>query len=296
MEKYNLTPADIENGINRILAEAYSSSTVSENPTIIFISAGPGAGKTAVESHFKRDFRARGERAYILNSDKIAKFHPQYEDAIEELPEECYRITRQFVRPAAPRIFDDLMNKKINIINENTLDKGESDIELVKKLKAHGYKVSVNIIATDLFESRLSCYERDAAMLKVGLTPRGCSIETQKRMYNSFVPEVKKLEEHGLCDEVNVYIRGENISKPPVLRYSKHEKNGYIDFEEALNVERALQREKLLKDPTTYLQRIKNVKEIVEEYGVNEALTRDTLNALQELQNDFIAELGRDER
>ena len=127
MDKYNLTPVDIQTGINRLLADAYASSTVSNNPSLIYISAGPGAGKTAIEMHFKNEFKDKGEKAYSINSDKIAEFHPNYEDALEELPEECYRITRQFVRPAAPKIYEELMENKINIINENTLEVDEID-------------------------------------------------------------------------------------------------------------------------------------------------------------------------
>lgn len=295
MDKYNLTPVDIQTGINRLLADAYASSTVSNNPSLIYISAGPGAGKTAIEMHFKNEFKDKGEKAYSINSDKIAEFHPNYEDALEELPEECYRITRQFVRPAAPKIYEELMENKINIINENTLDKGDSDIELTRKFKEHGYKVIVNIIATDLFESRLSCYEREAAMLLASLTPRGCSKETQIRMYDAFVPEIKKLDELGLCDDINVYVRGENINKPPILKYSKEKNSTYHNFNDALVEERAKQRQKLLEDPENYLFRIKSAKNTIANYGVNEQLTQNSLNGLDELQNDFLQELAKNE-
>lgn len=295
MEKYNLTPIDIQMGINRLLTDAYASSTISNNPSLIYISAGPGAGKTAIEMHFKKEFKDRGEKAYSINSDKIAEFHPNYEEALEELPEECYRITRQFVRPAAPKIYEELMNNKINIINENTLDKGDSDIELTRKFKEHGYKVIVNVIATDLFESRLSCYEREAAMLLASLTPRGCSKETQIRMYDAFVPEIKKLDDLGLCDDINVYIRGENINKPPILKFSKTMNNTYNNFNEALIKERAKQRQKLLEDPENYLSRIKNAKSTIVNYGVNEQLTQNSLNGLNELQSDFLQELAKNE-
>ena len=295
MEKYNLTPIDIQMGINRLLTDAYASSTISNNPSLIYISAGPGAGKTAIEMHFKKEFKDKGEKAYSINSDKIAEFHPNYEEALEELPEECYRITRQFVRPAAPKIYEELMNNKINIINENTLDKGDSDIELTRKFKEHGYKIIVNVIATDLFESRLSCYEREAAMLLASLTPRGCSKETQIRMYDAFVPEIKKLDDLGLCDDINVYIRGENINKPPILKFSKTMNNTYNNFNEALIKERAKQRQKLLEEPENYLSRIKNAKNTIVNYGVNEQLTQNSLNGLNELQSDFLQELAKNE-
>ena len=152
MSKYELTPADIKLGIDRVLADAYASSTVSDSPTIIYIAAGPGAGKTSIERYFITKFKnEKGERPYVLNSDMIAEFHPNYDEAIEELPEECYRITRQFVRPATPIIFNELMKSRINLINENLLDKGDYDIDIARKLKANGYKISINIMGNRFF-------------------------------------------------------------------------------------------------------------------------------------------------
>ena len=221
MGKYDLTMSDIDLGIKRILSEAYATATISDNPELIYISAGPGAGKTALEIYYKKLFKDRGEKIFDINSDKIAEFHPQYEEALQELPEECYRITRQFVRPVTPRVFDELSRTHISIINENTLDKGEYDVANARKFKGQGYRISVCVMATDMFESRLSCYEREANTLLIGLHPRGCSKETQERMYNSFIDGIQQLDSLGLLDDIQVYIRGENINKPPVLKYSK---------------------------------------------------------------------------
>ena len=66
MGKYDLTPADIQAGINRLLADAYSSSTVSSNPTLVYISAGPGSGKTAVEVYFKKKFKKTDLRDIVI--------------------------------------------------------------------------------------------------------------------------------------------------------------------------------------------------------------------------------------
>ena len=46
--------------------------------------------------------------------------------------------------------------------------------------------------------------------------------------------EIKKLDDFGLCDDINVYIRGENINKPPILKFSKTMNNTYNNFNEAL--------------------------------------------------------------
>ena len=298
MEKYKLTQKDIEEGVNRILLDVYASSTISNKPNLIQIVAGPGAGKTSVEAHFRDLLKKENEKPYTLDSDKIAQFHPDYEEVVKELPEDGYRITRQFVRPVAPVVFDELMKKHISIINENVLNKGESDIEQAKKFKKNGYKVLVNVMATDLFESRLSCYERNAAMLLAGLTPRGASKITQENMYNCFVDEIRQLEQLGFCDEINVYIRGENINEPPVLKYSSKggNENKYRDFYEAIVEERRHQREKLTSNPEEYFQRIEDAKKIIAEHRIKEELTNNLLIELEELKEDFKKEIEKTEK
>lgn len=139
----------------------------------------------------------------------------------------------------------------------------------------------------------MSCYERDAAMLLAGLSPRGCSKENQRRMYNSFITGIQRLDEIGLCDELNVYIRGENINKPPILKYSKNIESEYSNFIDAINAERAKQRKILLANPSQYLQRIESAKQIISKYGINKELVEDSLKSLQELQEDFIIELTK---
>lgn len=292
MGNYELTKNDIDMGINRILTEAYATATVSDHPRLIYISAGPGAGKTAIEIFYKKQFKSNDERAFDINSDKIAEFHPKYEEALQELPEECYRITRQFVRPATPIIFDKLRENHINIINENTLDKGDYDVESARKFKESGYSISVNVMATDLFESRLSCYEREANTLLLGLTPRGCSKETQARMYNAFIDGIQNLDNLGLLDEINVYVRGENQNKPPVLKYQKGD-TSYSNFQEAIHSERAKQRELLLSNPTKYLDRIEAARNTISRYGMVETLTTNALDGLAELEKDYLLEVAK---
>ena len=293
MDKYNLTVSDIEDGIKRFLTDTYVSTRRTENPSIYYIVGGPGAGKTGIETYIKRLLKERGETSAIVNSDKIAEFHPDYDEILEnELPEDCYKYTRQFVRPASPRIFEDLSDKKINIINENTFDKGESDIDLVRKFKQKGYRISINIMATDILESRLSCFEREAAMLKSELTPRGISEETQKRMYNSFMKEIETLQVLGLCDELNVYSRGININKPNLI-YSLGARN-YQGFREAIETERKKQRDKILSDPSNYLLRIEEAIKVINEYGTSDILTKNSIAGLNTLKRDLFKELGNE--
>lgn len=293
MGNYELTISDIKTGIDRCLAEIYASVGYSDKPGIYYVVGGPGAGKTGIESLIKKSLKDQGETSTQIGSDFIATFHPNYEEILEnELPEDCYTLTRQFVRPAAPRIFEEIRKSKINLINENTFDKGQSDIDSVKEFKNAGYRISVNIMATDIFLSRLSCFEREAAMLKSELIPRGISSETQKRMYNSFVQEIQELERLGLCDELNVYTRGDNINKPRLV-YSLND-NTYRDFYEALISARNAQRNDAIANSTEYLLRLDEAKKVISEYGTSEILTQNSLKGIEKLREDFIREIYKE--
>ena len=289
MGKYDLTISDIKLNVDRFLAYIYASAVSSENPQINFIVAGPGAGKSGVEAYLKYKLKKNGERSAIVSSDKIAEYHPNYDEAIEELPEECYRITRQFVRPATPIIFEELRKHKINILNENTFDKGESDIEFVKKFKDAGYKTIINVLATDMFISRLACFEREAKMLECGDSPRCIADDLQNKMYNSFVKEIQQIESMGLADEINVYVRGESINKPNLVYQLGS--NKYRDFVDALNSERANQRKHILANPADYMMKLKNVRDSIRINGINPVLTENSIKGIDKLQSDFISEL-----
>lgn len=293
MGKYDLTENDIQENVNRFLTYIYGTSVSSKNPEVSFIVAGPGAGKSGVEMFLKNQFKERGEKATVVGSDKIAEFHPHYEEIVAELlPAECYCETRRFVRPATPMIYKELKKHKINILNEKVFNKGNSDIEFVKSFKEAGYRVSINIIATHILISKLSCYEREARMLESGDTPRGIGKKHHEKMYNAFVEEIRQLENQNLCDEINVYTRGESINRPQLVYQLGSTR--YQNFEEALYTEREKQRKELLSNPADYLTRIQKVKESIQLNGMNPVLTENSINGLQELQEDFIKELNNE--
>lgn len=293
MGKYDLTEKEINENINRFLTYIYGTATRSKNPKVSFIVAGPGAGKSGIEIYLKNQLRERGERATVIGSDKIAEFHPYYEEILEEtLPAECYRLTREFVRPATPIIYQELQKHRINILNEKVFNKGDTDIEFVKSFKESGYKVSINIMATHIFISKLSCYEREARVLECGDIPRGIEKGHHEKMYNAFVQEVQELAKKGLCDEINVYTRGKSINKPNLV-YQLGNTN-YQSFVEALYSEREKQKRQLIENPIDYLTRIKNAQDSIKINGINKTLTENSINGLQELQKEFIKELNNE--
>ena len=289
MGKYDLTPSDIQFNANAFLTKVYASAKPSAKPTLAYITAGPGAGKTGIEWYLKQKFKEKGKYAIQFGSDILAEYHPYYQEIIDnEKPGDVYTLTREFVRPATPIVLEGMLKRHINIFNENTLDKGDPDIEQARMFKAAGYKIKCNIMATDLFESRLSCYERDARSLEDGVTPRGCSFDTQQRMYNGFVPGVKRLIEEGLLDDIIVFTRGRKMAEPNVVYQMASEmKQPYANFEEAVNEERRKQRIALLENPLPFYERIARARKTISEKGINPVLTKDELDGLDKLQDDF---------
>ena len=51
----------------------------------------------------------------------------------------------------------------------------------------------------------------------------------------------------------------------------------------------------LVANPADYLVRIEDARKTIQEYGTNPELTQNAINGLNELQQDFIIELGKEE-
>lgn len=294
MEKYELNEEEIKNGINRFLAYVYLSATRSEHPKINLIVGGVGSGKSWLTTFLKRQLKEQGENAIVVNSDKIAEFHPYYEEILRtEIPKELYRITRKFVRPAANEIFNDLQKNKISILNENTLNKGESDIEFVKGFRNNGYKIIINVLATDLFVNRLACYEREVEAIKAGDVPRRITKQGHLKTYDGFFQGIHQLESLGLCDEINVYDTGKLGGNPRVVY--KLGDTRYCNFEEAIFSERRRQRKLVIADSKGYLERIASCKRSIQCLEPDSNARALSLEGLDLLEQDFIAEMQKDE-
>lgn len=295
MKDYKLTVDDINTGARRVLVQAYATSTSSANPEIIFITGGAGSGKTSIEKFVRDEYRENNEKPFIVGADMIAEFHPKYEEILEEIPDANvrFKLTREFVRPATSQIFSGLFRNKICIINEKSLNKGQDDINLAKDAREEGYRIRIAIMATDLYESRLSCLERDARELMLGKNPRGASRENQLRMYNSFVTGIKGLQQEKLVDEIQVFRRGKTISNPPEIIYSlmNSASSQFPNFESALYHEREEQRQALFDNSELYFSRLNEVRKTFMKLSEGERL-RIALDEIKMLEGEFRKELN----
>ena len=300
-EKYNLTEEDIRIGIENFFTqlvieaktkkpEAKSLKDISsKSPKISYIVGQPGAGKTSLERYIQSEYEKNGECTVEISADKVATYHKYYDELLKLLPDECYSISRKFVTPACEVILKETMKQKLNVVRECAFSKGEQDYRRIKAFKDAGYEVEVNIIAVDKYESFLSCMERDIKLLERGYNPRPVTRKNHDNMYAPFLDEVSELNKRNLCDNVRVFIRGENINNPKLV-YSK-EYDNYSCAQEAVMSERAKERKKIMGNPNEYLKRILDVKQKITELIKEEEMKKDYIKRLEDLEKEFIKDI-----
>lgn len=301
-EKFNLTEEDIKIGMTdffvQLLIEARKSSNkrlrtlddlASEIPTVHYLVGQPGSGKTTLGKKVADKYDIEGECVVEVGSDKIATYHRYYDELLKLLPDECYTLSRQFVRLVKPTILDTLRSKKISMIMEHTLSKGESDYKTLKRFKDAGYNVEINIMAVDKYESFLSCIERDITLLELGFDARPVARANHDRMYNPFLAELIEIENRGLCDKVNVYSRGEVKTRPNLIWTTGD--NKFKTSQDAIISTRAQERRTIMSEPQVYLKRLRKAKSKITLLIENERMRKDYLKNIDQLEKDFLNEL-----
>lgn len=300
-DKFQLTEEDIQFGIEcffeQIVTEARKklakslSDLSSTNPKISYLVGQPGSGKTTLGNLVEREYSQNDEWAVEIGSDKIATFHRYYDEILQLLPEDCYILSRQFVRPAQKVILKKLMDYRISTIMEATFTKGEKDYETMKSFKDNGYNVEINIMAVDKYESFLSCIERDLLLLEIGYDPRPVARTNHDRMYEPFLQEVMVMQKRGICDNVRVFTRGEN--KRPKLAWEVNDSK-YSCAQEAIISERAKERRKILTNPYEYIERLRRARARVNMMVSDDKMKKNYLDQLEQLEKEFFNELSFD--
>lgn len=302
-EEFKLTEEDIKIGIDdfftQLLIEARKSSNrrlrtlddlSSEVPTVNYLVGQPGSGKTTLGKKVAGKYNEEGECVVEVSSDKIATYHRYYDELRKLLPNECYTLSRQFVRLVKPIIMDTLRSKKVNIIMEAVFSKGEEDYDTMQQFKDAGYVVEVNIMGVDKYESFLSCIERDIALLELGYDPRPVAKVNHDRMYTPFLTEISEMERRGICDRVNVYARGKVKTQPKTVWTTGD--NRFRSAQEATIYTRSQERRTIMLEPQVYLERLENAKRKIRMLIEDERIKKNYLENIAQLEREFFNELA----
>lgn len=301
-EKYNLTKEDIKIGIENFFIQLLKETKIkkpetktlndisSNHPKISYIVGQPGAGKTSLEKYIQKEYEERDECTVEISADKVATYHKYYNELLKLLPDECYSISRRFVTPACEIILKEVQKQRLNVVRECAFSKGEQDYRRIQAFKEAGYNVEVNIIAVDKYESFLSCIERDIELLELGYLPRPVTRENHDNMYESFLSEITELINRGICNNIKVYVRGQDINSPKLVYENGY--NNYSCAREAVIVERAKERKRIIAESKKYLQRVRLVRQKVENLVNDERLKKDYYERINYLESEFLHEIS----
>lgn len=307
-EEYALSKEDFENGINNFFIQlliearfqrknANSLKDLStKTPTISYLIGQAGSGKTTLRRYIRdKKYTDNGECVVELDADKLATFHRYYDQLLKLPPDDFYRLTREFIKPANEIIHQAVMANKLNVVKEKVMHRGEADYQEVSGFKSQGYKVDMNIIAVDGYESFLCCIERDINLIKNGFDPRRVTKADHDRMYYPFIQELREFSRRGLCDSINIYGRGETVDKPKLLYSTEVKDETELNVEgsiEAIEVERDRMHKQILANPSTFLNRIRRAKEDINTFIKDEKMKKEYLGQLRELEIEINRELS----
>lgn len=305
-EKYELNNEEFTEGVSnfftQLLIEAREQKRdvhsmkdlSSKQPTISYLVGQAGSGKTTLRKYIRDEkYVKNGECVVELDADKLATFHKYYDELLKLSPDDCYKITRKFVKPANEVIHKTVIGNRLNVVKEKVMHRGEADYKELAQFKDGRYDVDINIIAIDGAESFLCCIERDIELIKNGLDPRRVTKADHDRMYMPFIDEVREFAKRGLCDSINIYGRSNKIDEPNLLFSTSRKSEQGLDVEgsvAALEAERKRTHDEILANPSAYFNRINAARRNIGQYVSDETLGEEYNAQLSQLE----AEINKD--
>ena len=312
MNKYDLNQQEFDECLKKAELQVFLRSKGVEEgsqPYSVFVVGQPGAGKTSLRAYVESEYIEEGiECPFIeFNPDEIALYHKYYREIQKEYPNESYQLLQKFVYPALETYLrPKALQLRNNVIQEGTMFNKDSYLKMIdlqkngektespmpeldgrgSKKMAKGYFIDINIMAVHRFESLLSCYEREYKNIEDGLTPRAVTAYNHDNSYYKALETIQEIEKRGLYDRIRVFKRGKEMFKPQMVYCVESATLPMSNIKQVIENQREMNKQQILEDADTYLDRICILKDKVKEIG-NTVL----LDKIEVLENEFLTEL-----
>mgnify|MGYP005774506689 CR=1 FL=1 len=247
-EKYGITPEKhkeiFENMYNKAFISTFMKSDLrskekaKERPTAVFIGGQVGAGKSNLIILSAGEFFALGEDYILIDDDQYRKFYPNAELLSKYYPTFYTDITALGSSVITPKIMKAAIDGGYNFIFEGTMKNRRILDETMKKMPESTRKI-VRVMATCYEEGILSAFERNEELIASGNNSRFIKVPEYDKTYDGLTDTVEAIEDSGIAEIVEVYKRGRDDARIPILVYSSaNENNVYKSAAEAIQVER----------------------------------------------------------
>lgn len=221
---------EYKQGLEKVKRMILKNKEPVQNPVMTLLGGQQGSGKTQLL------LLAQDNNVVRLSLDEFTIFHPML-DKITDYPDLFAYLTYQTGLMWRNEIYNELVEKKYNVITEGTLRDESGTIQLAEDLRKNGYVINAHVMSTGIIESGLSVFERYEEEIKNGIKfPRLTECVSS---YKEIPKTIKRLEEEKLFDSIKIFTRGD-VYRSNLIYNSVSDNKDYKSAYECLNLTREL--------------------------------------------------------
>ena len=233
-----------------------SRTATTEKKIAVVLAGQIGGGKSSLVADSAFKLNEIGQDVVIIDDDQYRSYYPEANKINREIPEFFVPITATGSNPVTPLVMQEAVDRGYNFVFDGTM-KNRRILDTMKTWPEHYQKI-VKVIATSDIESLLSMFERHNAMMSTGGNSTLVGVDAHNATYIGVPETLGILEQEGLADRIEVYVRGKEARKPKMIYSSDWEENMYKTAKEALLSERKKDRQRARPTIERRLYDIKN--------------------------------------
>ena len=181
----------------RVFGRAQSSPT----PTVLFIGAQPGAGKTQTAARIMAQY---GRPFVSIDSDELRKFHPQFRDIMRADPLRMAVLTNQAASEWVQMAIADARAAGYDVLIENSFHTPDVVLAEASRFKDAGYTTHAIALAVPGRDSRLGAVRRYVDAAAAGRTARWTNLASHEAGMTGLPATVEALQNSPVIDRLTI--------------------------------------------------------------------------------------------